>query len=109
MDRPSKAPLMKDLERKVLDFTAGRWASMYDMVERIGPREQILEAILTINNDEEFQVRKRDPDETDDLMLREYRTYAFGCEHCANRIGNFHKATCVKSGKLVVRAECKEW
>jgi hypothetical protein len=95
--------------KKVMDATVGRWASMYDMVERIAPRDQIIEAIRTINNDAEFQVRKRDPDDTEDLMLREYRTFAYGCEHCANRIDHFHKATCPKAGKLVVKAECKEW
>jgi hypothetical protein len=101
--------LMDKVPKQVLDLTSGRWASLYDMVERIAPRDQIIEAIRTINNDEEYQVRKRDPNDTEDAMLREYRTYHFGCGGCANRIGNFHKATCAHAGTLVVKAHCKEW
>jgi len=57
--------------KKVMEFTNGRWASLYDMVERIAPRDRVLTALRTIGNDEEFQVRKRDPSGgTDDPMFR---------------------------------------
>jgi hypothetical protein len=102
-------PKADKVRKQVLEFTEGRWASMYDMVERIAPRDLILEAIRTITNEEQHQVRKRDPDGTEDLMLREYRTYTLACKGCANRLGEFHKASCQHAGHLVRLDQTKEW
>lgn len=99
-----------DVLKRVMEFTNGRWASLYDMVERIAPRDRILIALRTIGNDEEYIVRKRNPEGyDDDVMLREYRTFAYGCKYCANRINHFHKASCSLAGKLVIPSDCREW
>ena len=98
------------IRRQVLEFTGGRWASMYIMVERIGPRADIIEAIRTLNHDENYQVRKRDPEDAgDDTMLREYRTFFHACKFCANRLHEWHKPSCKFAGKLVDKVETKEW
>ena len=96
--------------RQVMEHTNGRWTSMYDLVEKIAPRADVLEALRTISNQGEYRVRKRDPDQNeDDSMLREYRTFALGCPSCGEPLGHFHKPSCNHAGHLVDHGETREW
>jgi hypothetical protein len=99
-----------EVHKLVLAFTNGRWASLYDMVERIATADRIYNALRALGHDGEHIVRKRNPENwNEDPMLREYRTYAYGCKECGNRLTEFHKVTCSHAGRFVTRTDCKEW